>query len=234
MRGSWAVGVCGIDLGAAVLRPDHVGGLLVEVVLDREVLAPHRRVLGVVGDLDDAHDRVLRLLLLLRDADEQRGREHGGERERARRRVRYIQVRFRGAGLSAVMSFSLGEAGGISGGGRRSRGSGCRRPRRGRRPGHRQDELGVAGAALPLDDVAALRARADHVGEAADRERHRVVVAVRRLGDVARGAVRACGSRCRSRPRGATPSASPSSCPLITWQFAQVAGSLPRYEVPFA
>src|SRR5512142_1660307 len=37
------------------------------------------------------------------------------------------------------------------------------------------DEIGVAAAAVPLDDLAALRPRADDVGESAERERHRVV-----------------------------------------------------------
>ena len=39
----------------------------VVVILQRKVLAPHRRVFGVVGQLDDAIKRVTRLLLALED-----------------------------------------------------------------------------------------------------------------------------------------------------------------------
>src|SRR5512141_262265 len=52
------------------------------------------------------------------------------------------------------------------------------------------DEIGVAAAAVPLDDLAALRPRADDVGEAAEREGHRVVVAVQRLHPVLRDPAR--------------------------------------------
>ena len=91
----------------------------------------------------------------------------------------------------------------------------------------------AAVAALALDDLAALGAGADHVGEATERERHRVVVPfaalVTYLPIVAAGvwqSLQVANAWCED-------CCQPSRCPDITWQLAQ-AGSLPRYDVPFA
>jgi hypothetical protein len=58
-------------LAAAVAGPLHVDGALVAVVLEREVLSPDGWIFGVVVQLDDAEKRVLGLLLLLEDRDEE-------------------------------------------------------------------------------------------------------------------------------------------------------------------
>ncbi len=66
-------------LAAAEAGAHLVDGPLVAVVLQREVLAPDRRVLGLVGELDDAEERVLRLLLVLEDVHQQAGDDGAGD-----------------------------------------------------------------------------------------------------------------------------------------------------------
>ena len=59
-----------------------LGGLLVLLVLDGEVLSPHGRVVGRVGQLDRLSEGGLRLLLVLEDGDQQPGeggRCHGDD-----------------------------------------------------------------------------------------------------------------------------------------------------------
>ena len=56
-----------------VARAYLVHGAAVAVVLEREVLAPHRRILGVVAKLDNPVEGIPRLLLALEDVDQERG-----------------------------------------------------------------------------------------------------------------------------------------------------------------
>jgi hypothetical protein len=60
-------GFAAAEPGADLVHRPAIG-----VVLLREVLAPDRRILGVVGQLDDAEERVPGLLLVFEDVDEQR------------------------------------------------------------------------------------------------------------------------------------------------------------------
>ncbi len=65
-------------LASAVARPLLIHGLQVAVVLQRKVLAPDRGVLGLVSQLDDAEERILRLPLPFRDVDEECRDRRGG------------------------------------------------------------------------------------------------------------------------------------------------------------
>ena len=66
-------------LAAAVARPLLIHGPQVAVVLQRKVLSPDRGIDGVVGQLDDAEERVLRFPLPLHDVDEERRDRRGAE-----------------------------------------------------------------------------------------------------------------------------------------------------------
>ena len=69
---------------AAVSRAHLIDRAPVAVVLQREVLAPHRRIDGLVVQLDDAVERIARFLLAREDVDEQGGHRDGrnGREER--------------------------------------------------------------------------------------------------------------------------------------------------------
>src|SRR5215203_3062555 len=64
---------------AAVARALLVDGLAIVVVLEREVLAPDRRIVRRVVERDDSIEGIPRLLLPLEHAGEERGDAHGGE-----------------------------------------------------------------------------------------------------------------------------------------------------------
>ena len=58
-------------LAAAVARPLLIHGPQVAVVLQRKVLAPDRGIVGLVSQLHDAEERILRFPLPLHDVDEE-------------------------------------------------------------------------------------------------------------------------------------------------------------------
>ena len=69
-------------LAAAELRADLVGRLQVSVVLQGEVLAPARRVFGVVGERHHTEERIARLLFVFHHAEQERrkaGDDDGAE-----------------------------------------------------------------------------------------------------------------------------------------------------------
>ena len=173
--------------GAAVLRARRLGGALVVVELARPVLAPLRRVGVVLGDLDELHVGVLRLALALADVHEQRGDADRHEGEDAGDEGDEERAILLGLVLGGHEVLLLDGVAAV-------------RVDQRRWPTERWqrthdtsaavrdvvDERGVAPAAVGLDDLGALRPRLDRVGVAAERERHRVVVAVDRLHDVLR------------------------------------------------
>src|SRR5215207_6923223 len=69
-----------LTFAAAVARALLIDGLAVVVVLEREVLAPDRRVVGGVVQRDDSIEGIARLLLVLEDVGEECCDSHGGER----------------------------------------------------------------------------------------------------------------------------------------------------------
>ena len=71
-----------LGFAAAVARALLVHGAAVVIVLQREILAPDRGVFGVVGQFDDAEERIPRLLLALERS--RRARSCRGSRRRRR------------------------------------------------------------------------------------------------------------------------------------------------------
>ena len=75
------VGCAGHRLAAAVARPLLIDGAQVGVVLQRKVLPPDRGIDGLVGQLHDAEEGVLRFPLAFHDVDEE-GRDRRGAHRR--------------------------------------------------------------------------------------------------------------------------------------------------------
>ena len=70
------------SLAAAIARALLIDRAQVAVILQRKVFTPDRRIIGIVGQFDDAEECVLRFLLPLHDVDEQRrGRRGAGRRQ---------------------------------------------------------------------------------------------------------------------------------------------------------
>ena len=65
---------------AAVLGAHLIDGAQVLIVLERKVLSPYRRILRGLGELNDAIERILRLLLAREDVDEQGDQGGHGDR----------------------------------------------------------------------------------------------------------------------------------------------------------
>ena len=81
-RGSACVGVRGIGFASAIARALLVHRAAIVIVLQREILAPDGGVIGFVGEFHDAEERILRLLFVLEDRDEN---DHAEDRGDARR-----------------------------------------------------------------------------------------------------------------------------------------------------
>src|SRR5262249_11058665 len=99
------VGLCRrvrLGFAAAVLGALHVHGAKVEVVLHGEILSPHGGIIDLVIQLHDAIKRISRLLLALKNVDQQ-GR-HGDWGQR--RQYRDDDKTTPGAFWSAVFSHS--------------------------------------------------------------------------------------------------------------------------------
>ncbi len=82
------VGLCGGTLhgfAAAEARPDLVYGAQVAVVLERKVLAPHGRIVDLIGQFNHAEERVACFLLALKNRHQKCGGAGSCQRGRDRR-----------------------------------------------------------------------------------------------------------------------------------------------------
>ena len=74
-----------LGFAPAVARALLVHRAAVVIVLQRKILAPDRRVLRLVGEFDDAEERIPRLLLVLKDRDENDRADDRADARRDRR-----------------------------------------------------------------------------------------------------------------------------------------------------
>ena len=221
-------------LAAAVARALLVHGPQVGVVLEREVLAPDRRVLGLVVQLHHAEEGVPGLLLALHDVHEQRGHGRGGQggagrdrEDRAARRRRAAARRGLSHGLPPVAGRWWRTAPGAP----PSRGSGCTRcPAEPAWAGVPMacDHGLVAAPAVRLRDRPAPGRGADGLVKAAGREVVRVPEAVPGLRVVLAHEVVRHVAVVADRHRAVAAFVQPSYCSFITWQFAQARASSVR------